>query len=72
MRTVELNGQKVTCEHTYSLAELAVGQKWINEDRSVAIRSIEGQDVSYGDYGNDTTYSCNFLEFQTKFFRVVE
>lgn len=75
MRIETINGRKLVCGHIYKKDELAVGQRWAQADganRVVEIRSIDGDWIQYGEYGNDRTYEKDWFNFQSRYCLVVE
>lgn len=75
MRIETVRGRKLVCGHIYPKEELKVGQRWAQADgadRVVYIRAIEDDEILYGEYGNDTTYSKDWFNFQCRYCLVVE
>jgi hypothetical protein len=74
MRIETVRGRQIVCGHIYPKEELAVGQYWAQADgadRLVVIRAIEGDQVLYGDVGNDTTYQKDWFNFQCRYCLIV-
>jgi hypothetical protein len=75
MRVEVINGRKLVCEHIYPANELVVGQEWAPADGgklAVTIRAIEGEEILYGRYGEDTTYSKDWFNFQCRYCLVLK
>ena len=75
MRIETVHGRKLVCGHIYKQNELAVGQRWAQADgadRVVEIRSIDGEWIQYGEYGNDRTFEKDWFSFQCRYCKVVE
>ena len=75
MRTEIVNGRKLVCGHIYPLNELKVGTQWApadGSDRVVEIRDIDGEWITYGEYGNDCTYEKDHFSFQCRYCLIVK